>query len=168
MFELLESLEPDHEREAKEERLEGLDKQTVASLNIIGVGEKPAAEVLVRRRIEAIVFEQCEEFTYLSAPAKPSPSPQKFAEPEEVDGPPVKAIAEATVIMESNLESVIVVSVQQSESVSLMEDRQAQTGLENPPVERSQEPRLTKRRPTRVPHSPLLQLRRITKLIKKK
>lgn len=164
---LLESLEPQLEKEVKEARIEGLNRGAVASLNSIGLVDKKESQIEIRRRIEVLQFEKLEECSkYMEFP-----EPSKVEERQtEIDDHFEKSIAlqfdsKDNQEHESNKEL--------AHSLEKLEEPSPRISVELPhgPIfyedEFQVKTPLTKRRPTRVPHSPLRHLKLITKLIKK-
>ena len=157
------------EREIKEERLEGLSKAAMASLNTIVINV-PVSEPLIvhRRRIEANEIIKYVETFYIFKPEEPTPTIDETMELNEVKEP---AIDSHPVKDDDNIPSssdLLVSFTALADSVQAEADCRLTSGTDQL-IDNHQQiaTHLVKRRPTRVPHSPLRHLRRITKLIKK-
>jgi hypothetical protein len=164
---LVEGVEEDHEREIKEERLEGLSKQAMEGINTISTSEALQAQILTRRRIEVAISEKSEEWMYVYNLQPMSDCKDKVEEPiltyqtDDAANLTPQAAEEEEISQPFppvfHLPSLVISKPDQHPTTMPLCDS----------TEPSRQLIFGKRKPTRVPHSPLKHLRRITKLIKK-
>lgn len=154
------------EREVREERLEGLNKAEAASLSsAVTPVFIPEPESVHRRRVEAAEMRKIEEFCTIVVEVKTNTEPDVQADAGESKFDLIEIDESPLMVNDTHIpldfsavvESLASTGNQQEDFTCL---------LQSDPVVMPVF-QMTKRKPTKVPHSPLRHLRRITKLIKK-
>jgi hypothetical protein len=140
----------------------------MVSINLIGHAENAEIQVITRRRIEVLILEKIEEKAHYRTPERTHIVEEVLEVPKESIVVEIQAeiTSKKELVMTSNQAYVPLPPVAELEQPGeIVLNEQAQIIICEDA--HYQQP-LIKRKPTRVPHSPLLHLRRITKLIKKK